>query len=382
MAVLRHHAENRPAIAWDDLTLKPNRALAIVGSHPWGLNLVPWDDLSVEIMLFNEAPLKPEKYPRWDSCLQIHGPEVYAKDNNWVNPDYWPWLQQYHGKPIYMQDVDPRVPDSVKYPLDGVLSLVPYRYLRSSPAMALALGIYLGYSEIQLYGSELTSNTEYSYQATNYAFWIGFAHGRGIDVKLRCWLTEFNQEIYGYDGELQLDKEYFAARLADNETVSAANHATYEKAKRNFEDALISNEVQKVADLSIDLEAIAQKAGEAAGCVEEARYFLGRDNMISRQEFERRSAAAQQAGDKKRTEKDRAGGAAEYVWNVWKMTGKLEARNQVRAFIGKQIDLSYEVGKLYGSYRENINYMSEYDARLQAAGGVRALGRPMEYQPQ
>jgi hypothetical protein len=39
----------------------PLRTLAIVGSHPTGLEHVPWDDDSVEIWLFNEAPLKPEK---------------------------------------------------------------------------------------------------------------------------------------------------------------------------------------------------------------------------------------------------------------------------------------------------------------------------------
>lgn len=352
------------------------RTLAIVGSHPWGLNLVPWDDPTVEIMLFNEAPMKPEKYPRWDACLQIHGPDVYTQTNNWVNKDYWPWLQQYHGKPIWMQEVDPRVPDSVKYPLDEILALIPYRYLRSSPAMALALGIYLGYDRIELYGSELQSNTEYSYQATNYAFWIGFAHGRGVDVQLRCWLNEFNQEIYGYDGELQLSREYFLERKAEHESISATNSAAYEKMQRKFEDALYSNEVQKVAEILPDLDAIAQKAGEAAGCLQEANYYLAKEGLISRQEFERRSAQAQIDGDKKRSEKDHEGGKAEYVWNVWKATGQLQARDQVRMFMGKQIDLAYETGKLYGIFRENGNYCSEYDAKMQAAGGKRALGRP------
>ena len=67
--------------------------------------------------------------------------------------------------------------------------------------MGLALGIYLGYEEIWLYGSELSSNTEYTYQATNYAFWIGFAVGKGIDLHLECWHDEFFQPIYGYEGE-------------------------------------------------------------------------------------------------------------------------------------------------------------------------------------
>jgi hypothetical protein len=76
----------------------PRRALAIVGSHPEGLENVPWDDESIEIWVFNEAPLKPEKFHRWNAVIQIHGQEVYSSPTNWVNHEYWPWLQQRRGK--------------------------------------------------------------------------------------------------------------------------------------------------------------------------------------------------------------------------------------------------------------------------------------------
>ena len=145
---------------------------------------MPWEDPKVEILLFNEAPLKPEKYPRWDMALQIHLPEVYSSPFNWVNSGYWEWLQQAHGKRIWMQEVDPRVPDSREVPARGDPEMTPYRYLRSSPAMGLALGIYLGYGQIKLFGSELTSNTEYSYQATNLS--TGSASATGTGSTLTC----------------------------------------------------------------------------------------------------------------------------------------------------------------------------------------------------
>jgi hypothetical protein len=358
-----------------DPVIAPGRTLAIVGSHPKGLALVPWDDEAVDILVFNEAPLKPEKYPRWSACLQIHGPEVYAQEHNWVNENYWQWLQQPHGKPIYMQEVDPRVPDSVKYPLDKVLALVPYRYLRSSPAMALALGIVQGYSTILLYGSELTSNTEYAYQATNYAFWIGFAHGCGIDVQLKCWQSEFYQEIYGYDGELQLERSYFERRRDAMTDAYNQNQAALDKHQNEIDAAMLKNDFDAVSRMIPEIESIALAAGETFACMAEARRYSERQNMISRQEFERASARAQIDGDKLRSNKDHAGGKLEYVWNAWKLTGRNEALNQVRAFLRELRNLSFATGEKYGTFRENINYLAEYDAKLQAAGGARALGR-------
>lgn len=359
-------------VAWN---LRSARTLAIVGSHPLGLNLVPWDDPNVEIWVFNEAPMKPEKYPRWDACLQIHGPEVYATPHNWVNPGYWDWLQQRRGKPIYMQAVDPRVPDSVEYPLEGVLSMIPYRYLRSSPAMALALAIYKGYEHIQLYGSELTSNTEYAYQANNYAFWIGFAHGRGIDLQLRCWLSEFNQEIYGYDGELQIDRSFYQERITEHERAYQTNDLALKKIKARIDQAMLENKYDHVGELSLQADDIAMVTGEAYGALSEAKRYYAKDSMVSRQEFERTSAKAQQSGDEIRSKKDHAGGKVEYVWNVWKMTGRLEALNQLRVFLDEKLQLAQDTGAQLGTYRENMLYMLEYDKRLTAAGGIRALGR-------
>ncbi len=323
--------------------------------------------------------MRPEKYPRWDACLQIHDERVYSSPNNWVNPGYWDWLQQPHGKKIWMQRVDPRVPDSVRYPLEEVLQLVPYRYLRSSPAMALALAIYLGYDEIQLYGSELSSNTEYAYQATNYAFWIGFAHGRGIDLRLRCWLDEFNQPIYGYEGELQLDKDFFAQRVAEHEAALASHKSMRRKIESRMQEAMLAADYDEAGEQSLKLIDIAILEGAAQGQLSEAQRYAARQDMISRQEYERVSAQAQLDGDRLRTDKDHAGGKCEYVWNVWKQTGAHQALEQFRRFVDERARIAHDMGVKKGMYEENILYMLEYDRRLQAAGGVRALGRPEEY---
>jgi hypothetical protein len=270
---------------------------------------------------------------------------------------------------------DERVPNSIAYPLEAVLALIPYRYLRSTPAQALALAILQGYQHIELYGSELTSNTEYSYQATNYAFWIGFAHGRGIDLQLKCWQSEFDQPIYGYEGEFQLSADLYQERLRLHNGDYRRLKAAMDKIESRMDRAMIDSDYAQVGELSLTLAELALKTGEHFGAQSEAERYMQRTNQVSRQEFERVSAQAQRDGLAKREGMLHCGGKAEYVWNVWQQSGRLEALQQLRAFLREKTQLAYETGRQEGIYRENLHYMAEFDARLLAAGGVRALSQ-------
>ena len=350
------------------------KKLAIVGSHPDTRENAPYENPDYEIWLYNEAPQKPEIYKRWNQSFQMHKPEVYASKENWVNKDHWNWLQQDHGEnTIWMMEVDERVPNSKKYPLEEVLSLVPYHYLRSTPAMALALAVYLGYQHIELYGNELSSNTEYGYQAVNFAFWIGFAHGQHIDLRMECWQSEFNQPIYGYEGELQIDRSFFQERIDDLAAPARLNKRSMERIEQKMQDAMLESKTDKVAELSMHLESMAQKAGEASGALNEAYRYHERTNPISRQEFERVCAQAQVDGEAKKDNMNHAAGKAEYVYNVWIQTGNGQALQQLRMFLKEKTDLAYEVGRNLGVFRENAQYMNRYDDLVTAAGGTRAV---------
>ena len=359
----------------------PLRSLAIVGSHPDTRENAPFDDLNYEIWLFNEAPQKTEVYTRWDTSLQIHLEEVYSSTENWVNKDHWEWLQQDHGpdKRIFMLDVDPRVPNSVRYPMEGVLSLTPRRYLRSSPAMALALAIYLGYKDISLYGNDLSSNTEYHYQAINYAYWVGVADGRpDINLNLECWQKEFyEQPIYGFEGELQLDKEYFEEGFKEHQTVFTRKDNACKKLQNRLDDALLENKFVKAGELSLTLENALVNTGEAYGAMKEAERYSERTDHISRQEFERKSAQAQLDGEASEKNMHHSAGKCEYVWNLWKHHGKLEAKSQLRIFLKEKNGHAYDMGKHLGIFRENLAYQREYDARITAAGGPRAVAQAL-----
>jgi len=352
------------------------KKLAIVGSHPETRENAPYQNEEFEIWLYNEAPQKPETYKRWTQSFQMHKPEVYTSETNWVNKDHWSWLQQDHGdNVIWMMDVDERVPNSKKYPLEEILSMVPYRYLRSTPAMALALAIHLGYEHIELYGNELSSNTEYGYQAVNFAFWIGFAHGRGIDLRMECWQSEFNQPIYGYEGELQIDPSFFQLRIDDLAPPARLNKRSMEKIDQKMNDAMMAFKPDDVGRLSLNLESAAMKAGEASGALSEAFRYFERTDPISRQEFERVCAQAQLDGETKKDEMNHAAGTAEYVWNLWQQTGQGEALQQLRMFLKKKTDLAYETGHHLGIFRENAQYMNKYDELVTAVGGTRAISQ-------
>jgi hypothetical protein len=239
--------------------------------------------------------------------------------------------------------------------------------------MALALAIYLGYEEIQLYGSELSSSTEYYYQATNYAFWIGLAHGRGIRLELKCWESEFFQPIYGFEGEAQLDKSHFEGRFAEQETAWKNNDNLLSKLKNRLDGAMLEAKFDEVARLSLEMEALALTTGETSGAMGEAQRYSQRGDPISRQEFERVSAKAQIEGQKLQTEIDHASGKCEYVWNVWKQTGRLVALNQLRAFLKEKMGYAYDTGIQLGIFHENMHYIHRYDELVMALGGERAV---------
>ncbi len=78
-------------------------------------------------------------------------------------------------------------------------------------------------------------------------------------------------------------------------------------------------------------------------------------------------------GEKMQKNVAHAGGKCEYVWNVWRQTRNIEARNQFRQFAKEKADLAFECGKLLGAHRENGHYIDEYDKRVTALGGERAV---------
>jgi hypothetical protein len=353
------------------------KKLAIVGSHPATRELAPYDNPEYDILVFNEAASAPW-CKRWDIVTQLHKVEVYSCVTNWVDKGHWDWLQTDHGngKTIYLQGYDARVPNSARYPLDEIIASIPgasLRWMMSSAAYALALGLYLGYEEIGIWGVELTSNTEYSYQFPNWAFWLGVAMGTGVKIDVQSGQVHFSERMYGYEGETQIPRQHFVDRYTALGDGWKRAEWDLKKVKNELMDALQKAQHDKILGLIVKVREIATSCGEIAGARAEAENYATREDPISRQEFERRSAQAQQEGEGHGAAMYHAGGKAEYVLNAWRDSGKYEALRQLRLFLGEQAEQAYHLGAKLGIHRENKDYMIEFDNRLTAAGGVRTL---------
>ena len=364
------------------------KKLAIVGTHPDTRNNAPFDDPDVDIWVFNEsAQTTPEYYPndpdkqwckRWDAVLQLHKKEVYASPTNWVNNRHWEWLQREHGpnKTIWMQEHDNQVPNCKKYPLDEILATVPgarYKWFTSTPSYAVALGIYLGYKDIGLYGLDMNSNTEYGYQLLNFVFWVGVCEGLGINLFHVSNKRYFSEKLYGYEGEIQIQRDYFVKRKEELYGAWQDAEKMSNKLRDRVSDYLLERKYDKLVDTLLAWREVTIRAGKLSGAEQEAINYSQREDMISRQQFERRAAEAAKQGEEQKALMYVLAGKTEYTFNAWKQSGNFEALQQLRLFIQQQMQMAYNVGASNGAYQENLEYIKEYDDLLQAAGGVRTL---------
>jgi hypothetical protein len=112
-----------------------------------------------------------------------------------------------------MQDVDVEVPNSKKYPLDEALRLTenvlqkgkndqglkPIEFFTFTGCYMVALAILMNYSRILVYGVDLNHTEEYRYQRECFAFWIGYAAGKGISLEIYGADSVFKRPMYGFE---------------------------------------------------------------------------------------------------------------------------------------------------------------------------------------
>jgi len=356
--------------------------LAIVGSHPATREGAPYDDPEYDIWGFNEACQLPWM-KRWTACMQLHREISYTSLTNWVNKNHWTWLQEDHGKDsvIWMQEYDCRVPNSQKYPLDEICKEYPAfsplkaddHWFTSTASYALALAMFLGYKTVDIYGVELSSNTEYSYQLQNWIYVIGVAKGAGLTVNLHSGREHFQDRLYAYQGEIQIEREWFAARSSEMEAQWQAKEQTAKILKGRLDSVILDHKFDKVVELITTLRDLMIDSGQLSGAMEEARRYSTREDLVSRQEYERRSAKAQQDGEGHRAMMYHNNGKCELMFNIWKQTNDYKNLAVLRQFIGETLKEAYDTGAHVGIARENLEYMNQFDNRLQAAGGQRAI---------
>jgi hypothetical protein len=234
----------------------------LFGTNTFTRHLIDWQRDDCEYWAWNEVgSLKDDRPNYWakrvDLLIQLHASPIWRNHNNLnhgrqqslesgeKSNSHYDWLQRVHEFPIYMQDHFEDVPSSVKYPIDEIISsLLPnlkreygkgvqqVENFTSSFAYAMALAIYQGVKKIEIYGIEMTSDTEYVRQRPGGYFWIGLATGKGIEVILHSPLL-MNDKRYGYTGEVMIQRQEFemSARQLDTLVENAKARAFESKGR-------------------------------------------------------------------------------------------------------------------------------------------------------
>ena len=92
--------------------------------------------------------------------------------------------------------------DLENYPLQEIIDYFATDYFSSTVDYAIALAIYERFSEINLYGVNMSNLSEYSYQKPGVDFWCGVAIGKGINLKSHSPISTIMKTrdglLYGY----------------------------------------------------------------------------------------------------------------------------------------------------------------------------------------
>lgn len=368
--------------------------LIIMGSHPRTRGRFDFNRTDCDVWVFNEAA-KQEWVKRADAVLQLHIPTIWRNPNNRNDPKHYEWLKET-AIPVYMQEKYEDVPNSVHFPKDEILSMLPnakqngepIREVACSPAWALALAIYIGYKRIEIYGVELESNTEYHYQQGNFKYWLGVAAGRGIDVDIHS--TMFNAPLYGYEGEVFLVYETFEDRINE-----IARFRTEQEGKFTADSIKLWSVFEGIKDADVTLTLLplvqstiisAAQLGEIDGALQEnGRYkekadamkLAGGEFVFSRQEFEQGAALAKKQGEKIANDVNVIKGQLQLKHDELIMMAKgspkrKRAMENYRHLLTQFIQYNNALGIYRGAAGENFAYMSRLDAGIKAAGGSKS----------
>jgi len=363
-----------------------------MGSHPRSRAMFDRTRTDCDIWVFNEA-VSNGTFPEATLCFQMHLPAIWRNPQNRNDPGHFNWLNKQEEIPVYMMDVNPDVPRSLKYPIQEILEMIgndPNHFLTSTVPQAMALAAYQNqYKRIEIYGVAMETNTEYQFQREGVAYWYGFLKGRGIDVYFAD--ETFKALLYGYEGEVALPYETFEMRIAelrpgfDNleaEYTGAAKMLALHVDELEHRDATkeVHESLNKVLELS-------NKLGSLNGATQEnERYKAKADKMreaaegefiFSRQEFESAAKNSQDKAQEFQVQVNVLSGQGELVHQSLLSAAKGSPKRKklldgYRALLDRYLK-THNMAMIYaGASSENFKYMSILDKKIRAAGGSKS----------
>ncbi len=133
-----------------------------------------------------------ESLPDWDRWFDIHPvhPEAHHAGILAKRPEAWDWYtRQSGGRPIYLREAHPDVPDSAAFPREDVAAFLrPYftedeiTQFTVSVDWMIPFALMLGFKRIVLNGIGTRFEPDFQYEHMGIWHWIGFARGHGVEV--------------------------------------------------------------------------------------------------------------------------------------------------------------------------------------------------------
>lgn len=160
------------------------KTVCIVGLAPTTSHLFIHEPRGIEIWGLNQghALFTSEAMARFTAWFQVHPYEEMAA-RQLPELGHLDFLRQAR-IPVYLEEIHPEIPASVRYPYEEVTATIGGTYLTSAPAFMLALAIHQGFELIKIYGVDMAEETEYTDQRPCFEFLLGFAIARGVQIWL------------------------------------------------------------------------------------------------------------------------------------------------------------------------------------------------------
>lgn len=201
--------------------IKKSDTVCIVGLAPSTRDMVLDEPAGVEMWSLNQghAMMHPELLKRMTRWFQVHPYEEMAARQR---PEFGhlEWLRDNKTLPVYMEEAQPEIPMSVRYPYEEVCTDLGGVYLTSAIAFMVALAIHEKFSLIKVYGVDMESGTEYQDQRPC----IEYLFGRAIERGIKIWLPAECPLLKGpmYAKTVMVATSYIQKRM--QELITAAGY--------------------------------------------------------------------------------------------------------------------------------------------------------------
>ena len=148
------------------------------------------------------APLDENSWGATQLILRRHVSRVV--DMNDYSDDRWGEQETADAEKsrVFAREYGVPYIDLKSYPFEDIKAFFKTDYFTNTIDYMIALAIYEGYKEIDLYGINMSQKTEYEYQKSSVDYWCGQAMGRGIKVTVHgersMIMKSPDNLIYGY----------------------------------------------------------------------------------------------------------------------------------------------------------------------------------------